>query len=62
MSEVWWPLVEDGRDTLSTHCSAESRRARDRKTGRQGTPPLRRDSRWPHVDVTIRLKELLGLN
>ena len=36
MNAVWLPLVEDGRKTWTTQCSAESRRARDSGRGRQG--------------------------
>ena len=43
MNAVSWPLVEDGRETWTTQRSAESRRAHDRGTGRQG-PSLRMDA------------------
>ncbi len=44
MSAVWLPLVEDGRKILTTQCSADSRRARDSRKGRQG-PSLNSNSR-----------------
>ena len=34
-----WPLVEDGREALTTQSSAASQRAHDSGTGRQGILP-----------------------
>lgn len=43
MSAAVLPLVEDGRKTLTTQASAESQRAHESGTGRQGALPTKKE-------------------